>query len=228
MNNGFLSGLGVTMLQQSSRPTTQSFPRRFNPYAATVWMNVCNALDVRLKPAEAWTVAVETFFEHCQKQGTYPMRSTTTLNEDLRRHLIKCREVLLSYLQNVEHPLLDEYTVLEIDRDAAINHEGFSLKIMALFRNTDPTFGQHLLNIGFDNIQGKYVRELSEHLTLSFWAKENNRWNVQYIIKGPHIPEQLGVAGSITNERLSKILVTDLWHSLTRELRPSHVGPRFI
>lgn len=223
----YLDYLGVTPLDQDRGPSTYNFPIKCNPSAVSIWVLALSDLVLSTDPKEAWAAALEKYVNLCNAKGIFPFRESSTGNKELLAHLTQCRNELVKLFTEVQHPFMDEYTILSIDRTASIEAKGFQLKVVALFRFPDPTFDRHLQNLGFIELGTKFIKQLGPHVFVSFWEDDRMyRWYVSYTIQGCQIPEH--VNNLPNKQQLEKFLVSDLWFGLTKEARPNHRGPRFI
>ena len=224
----FLSGLGVSVLEQAIKPCTVSFPSKFNPYGASVWSVIVRYIPDNLSVEAAWEFAITDYVTVCQEKGIHPFKAVATNNEKLIEVLTQNRNELLRELEAVEHPLLDQYSILEIDRKAELTSIGFVLSVTAIFKNTDPTFAQHLANLGFGPVNKAMTKRVSQQATLKFSQVQNlnSRWEVEYTIIGPQLPELPQMLA--TKEQLERFFVNGIWIPLTKQARPNHQGPRFI
>jgi hypothetical protein len=228
MDAPFLSALGISLIDQGIRPSLRSYPMKFNPNASACWSVVLQALPEDLSVEDAWSEAVSRFVEVCSDNGVYPFREETSSNQQLQTHLKKCRDELLHVLGDVIHPLLDQHTVLSITRNCDLSADGFLLSVTSTFKNEDPTFEQHLLNLGFGIVNKVYFKRINQQVNLQFRRLEGlpSRWSVKYEITGRMLPELPGMVAS--KAELEKYLIRGLWFPLTKDSRPEHQGPRFI
>lgn len=228
MIDAFLSGLGVSIPEQGVRPCSASFPRKFNPYASAVWSVVVHEIPEDISIYEAWNLAVSTFIEACDRQGVFPFREQAGNNEKLLEILKQSRNSLLEEFRQIGHPLLDPYSVLSIDREASLFSDGFILTVKSLFKNTDPTFRNSLLELGFAPSDDTLVKRLGQDLSISFYEANHQyiRWYVEYKINGRMLPELPQLLA--TKEQLEDFLVKGIWIPLIKSEDPNHQGPRFI
>lgn len=223
----FLSSLGVNIVHQLRMPELVSFPNAFNPFGSSVWAVAVQKVPDTLPVEAAWKYAIETYVQLCQELDVYPFRRSGSNNEKLLAHLSANRQALIHDLELVQHPFLDQYSVLTIDRICELSEEGFVLTVGSIFIVEDPTFKQHLTNQGFTLIDSQYFKRVNQNSHITFRLTEiATRWKVTYVITGrmlPELPEKLA-----TKEQLEKFFVKRLWFPLTRSARVDHQGPRFI
>jgi len=227
-NSLFLSGLGIPLMLQGLVPAVASFPAQCNPSGSAVWSLVLAMLPESAAPADAWDAAMMLYVEKCQEQGIHPFKDEEATNQTLLTTLKKCRDDLLLELQTMPHPLLDEYSILEIVRECVLDGSGFSLEVRAIFKNDDPTFSRHLSNLGYSFVNNQSMKRVNQYTTVQFspLPELNFRWQVSYVITGttlPVVPKMLA-----TKKQLEKFFVNGIWIPLTRDARPNHQGPRFI
>ena len=222
----FLTNLGVSMPAQASFPTVASFPARFNPAGTVVWSLVVQGKSNFGDPAAMWELCIKEYVDACAKQGIHPFAEQATDNKELLAVLSKARTEVLAILTAVEHPLLDQYAVLEIDRRCELYPDGFDLGVEALFKNDDPTFNQHLLQQGFGPVNMKYVRRASQNSVITFERLQTqaNRWVVGYIISGKQLPVLPDLLA--TKDQLQKFMLR-VWRTQVC-YDEAHTGPKFI
>ena len=226
--NTFLTNLSVPLTLQQMPPCLQSFPPAFNPYGASVWALVLPKVDDTLTVEAQWDEAIQLYLDLCGTSGIMPFREQTDDNTALLALLTKCRDDLLAVLASMPYPLVEQYSVLTLERKALVSAEGFDLKVTSTFKNDDPTFGQALLLHGFMPAGGTLVRRINEcsSITVKSLPILRNRWEVVYFIRGPQIPVLPKMLAS--KEQIETFLIECLWRPLTKDANPSHQGPRFI
>lgn len=220
----YLSGLGISLIDQDRVPSQAAFPRKFNPYASALWSIVISQLK-DANPQRAWAAAIQKYLDMCQAKNVYPFREQSGNNQSLLNHLKQCRDLLIKVFETVHPPLMSQYSVLQVQRSAELSAKGFTLSVVSTFTLDDPTFKQHLVNLGFQQQSNKLYKKLDVYTEVKFWFK-NGKWYVEYSIQGPHIPEMLDKLPP--KQRLEKFIIEDLWFPLTKSERPQHKGPRFI
>lgn len=192
LGSPFLLNLGLSIQQQNSYPTEESYPSKFSPNALNEWKESL-VFSENLSPIEAWGKVIGEFFKKCSDNNKFPFsvsqEATNTQVVELlssrRAQAIAKWDSLIKGIKNTHN------SNVEISFPDTL---GFNLRntVECYFENQnkeDPTFleGFAQKNDFVRSYEG-YNLTLNDGVILILEPASNNQIRIGYCISIPLLP----------------------------------------
>ncbi len=100
-DNVNLSALGVPLRDQTSAPTIDTFPIRFNQNTEVQWREAVGSIS-ETQPDRAWARALENYVDLCTKRSVYPFSPHDSQNDRIYGALITARRTVVRWMERYD------------------------------------------------------------------------------------------------------------------------------
>lgn len=227
----FLSNLGVSDVDQARHPTAQAFPPTFNPNCRSIWDSTISQLEVLdTDVGFTWGHAIRQFIASCIDQDLYPFSgSRQGANDQIFTELQDARKQVVKFLNQSK---MLKYVDLRVTRrEVEMSTIGFTLRCLGIAYLKDPTFEKWLMQMPMPAFRikhaGRYLKHLSNSVTMVVYNEGNHRWHVGYEIVVRRFPDLPGKHVPSKAE-LETFILDVLWMPVLRSHRPLGYHHRLI
>jgi hypothetical protein len=230
----FLSGLGVTDIEQARNPVSSTFPLSFNTNCQPIWDAVVTHMDMGKDVGKNWQTAIRLYIEICVTEDQYPFSNLKqSANDQILTLLTNERRSIVKFLNASK--MLDYVNLRATSRQVTCNNIGFVLTVFGKIALKDPTFEKWLtkipiprFNVVKDN--GRYIKHLTKHTTMVVYnegASMSGRWHIGYEIVCHHFPDLPGNQLASKAE-MEKFILDILYMPILKQHRPLGYHRRLI
>lgn len=226
----FLSNLGIQDTDQARSPTVAAFPLAFNPGSKGIWETTIAELVVTDKPDEDWAHAIKNFVKNCVEADVYPFSNMKqSANDQILSELTDARKKIVKFLN--QSKMLKYVTLRVSRREVEMSTIGFTLRVLGQAYLKDPTFEKWLMQTPMPAFrikhEGRYLKHLSNSVTMVVYNEGNQRWRVGYEIVVRHFPELPG-KHIPSKAELERFVLDILWMPVLKSHRPDGFHHRLI
>ena len=226
----FLSNLGILDVEQAKNPLISTFPRAFNVSALPIWISTISQMQMGEDTRSNWGTAIKFYIENCINANQFPFSNfKQSANDQILDDLKFARQAIVKFMDRSR--LLEMVILRATRREVEMNAIGFTLRVCGRALWKDPTFEKWLLDTPLPAFRlkhkGRYVKHLSQDVTMSVIEEAEQRWNIGYEIVCRHFPDLPGK--HIPSEaELENFILDIMWMPVLRSHRPEGYHHRLI
>ena len=199
-------------------------PKRVNPHCLDQWFAACKAVkkdDAR----SAWKAVFLRYVELCDSAGLLPfVDHPVATDAAIRTYLYKRRRLFIRFLEFTH--LMKDIPVRRVYKEVTLDHRGFSIKVEAWIRVTDPKWfkvfrGRWAFSLNWDK-ERRYKVKLDPGMFVYVRnpaIRTANTWYMGYVITCPLEPDL--TQGNLHDK--TQYIWTHLWEPLSKAIRSRDV-----